>query len=172
MRARAPGAWLAGAMLVAACGDSGEERAEPPPSDAEFIAFERDFKGFQGWRSVDLGTRTDASIHTSGARVAYVNAALPSGTLVAPKGGIIVKITGIGAETRRVFAMAKRGGTYNARGARGWEWFELDDSADAPRIVWRGVGPPDGESYAGGTECNTCHEAGEASDYVLGPELR
>ncbi len=162
---------LVASLAVASCGDD-VATAERPADDAEFIAFERDFQGFQGWRKVDLGTRDDASIHTGGTRISFVNAALPPGSTVAPKGGIIVKVTGIDTAERRVFAMAKRGGTYNASGARGWEWFELDDSGDVPRISWRGLGPPNGETYAGGTECNTCHMAGAASDYVLGPELK
>ncbi len=161
------------ALAGAACGDDVPTAADPPPATSgEFIAFERDFAGFQGWRKVDLGVSDGLSGHTPGGRVAYVSASLPAGTRVAPRGGIIVHVTGIDTETRRVFAMAKRGGDYNAAGARGWEWFELDDSSDPPRIVWRGLGPPNGESYAGSTECNTCHSAAASDDYVLGPELR
>lgn len=162
---------VATTLGAASCADDEATAREPSTVDAEFIAFERDFKGFQGWREVELGAIHDGSVHTSGVRVAYVNARIPPGTKVAPKGGIIVKIGGIGTDARRVFAMAKRGGAYNASGARGWEWFELDDSQASPRIVWRGLGPPDGEAYAGGSECNVCHLAAETSDFVLGPEL-
>ena len=158
-------------IAAAACGGELDGHDDAANGDGEFIAFERDFKGFTAWRSTDFGVVVDASAHQSGRRVAYVNRGLAPGATVAPRGTIIVKISGIDTPTRRVFAMAKRGGTYNREGAKGWEWFELEDGTDAPRIVWRGLGPPDGETYAGGTECNTCHVAGEATDYVLGPEL-
>ncbi len=57
----------------------------------------------------------------------------------------------------------KRGGGYNS-GAPGWEWFDLallDDASDGVRIVWRGVGPPAGETYGGdpAAGCNSCHVA-------------
>ena len=38
--------------------------------------------------------------------------------------------------------------------------------------VWRGLGPPNGETYAGGRECNDCHSAAAANDHVLGAEVR
>ena len=60
------------------------------------------------------------------------------------------------------FAMVKRGGGYNAQGASGWEWFELQNLTDGSggvQIVWRGLGPPAGEVYGGDPNagCNTCH---------------
>lgn len=159
-----------GAAMSVACGDPNAPASDASTSDGEFIAFERDFARFQRWPSTDLGVAMDESVHLSGGRVTYVNKR--PGSVVAPKGTIVVKISGVGTATRRVFAMAKRGGTYNADGAKGWEWFELEDGTETPKIVWRGLGAPDGETYVGGSECNTCHSAGVETDYVLGPELR
>jgi hypothetical protein len=71
-------------------------------------------------------------------------------------------------------ARVKRGGTYNARGASGWEWFELRSTSDGVAgILWRGVGPPAGESYLGNVDggCNACH--GGADDVsILLPALQ
>jgi hypothetical protein len=71
------------------------------------------------------------------------------------------------------FAMVKRGGDFNSEGARGWEWFELEDVEDGGvLIVWRGVGPPADEGYGGDplTGCNECHTPGN-NDCVLAPAL-
>ena len=59
--------------------------------------------------------------------------------------------------------MVKRGGGFNS-GAPGWEWFDLqllDDGKDGVSIVWRGFGPPAGDTYGGDATsgCNTCHTA-------------
>ena len=71
--------------------------------------------------------------------------------------------------------MVKRGGGYNAQGARGWEWFELaarpDDSL---AIVWRGINAPQGEDYGGDPQggCNDCHARAGRNDFVRSPGLR
>jgi hypothetical protein len=78
-----------------------------------------------------------------------------------------------------VHAMVKRGGTFNKRGALGWEYFELKQNADGvPVIVWRGATPPTGEAYRNllrqndlddgrmEADCNSCHVATE-NDAVL-----
>jgi hypothetical protein len=75
----------------------------------------------------------------------------------------------------KTFAMAKRGGNYNANGAIGWEWLELQEDASGNiLIVWRGISPPAGEGYGGsvvGGSCNTCHGTAMANDYVKSTAL-
>jgi hypothetical protein len=71
--------------------------------------------------------------------------------------------------------MAKRGGDYNARGAQGWEWFELKAQLDGSwTIAWRGITPPEGCGYSGiaGGGCNICHTGAIANDYVQTEGLR
>ena len=81
--------------------------------------------------------------------------------------------------------MAKRGGGYNADGAAGWEWFDLDPSPTTtrPLIDWRGPTPPEGRGYecalgegeAGAErigDCTTCHRAAASNDFVLTPGLQ
>jgi hypothetical protein len=80
--------------------------------------------------------------------------------------------------------MAKRGGDYNAEGALGWEWFDLDlTESGGVAVDWRGPVPPEGRGYEcalgeddagseGVGDCNTCHGAAEANDFVLSPVLQ
>jgi hypothetical protein len=64
--------------------------------------------------------------------------------------------------------MVKRGGNYDSSGAVDWEWFELKNLDDAHvTILWRGVGPPGGETYGGNpTVCNDCHAGARSNDFV------
>jgi hypothetical protein len=73
-----------------------------------------------------------------------------------------------------IFAMAKRGGAYNTRGAVGWEWLELKQLATGLAIVWRGIAPPAGACYGAivGGACNDCHSGAPNNDYVLTPALQ
>jgi hypothetical protein len=76
-------------------------------------------------------------------------------------------------DKRQYFAMVKRGGSENAYGAKGWEWFELQNAADGtPGIVWRGVNPANG-SYGGNPTggCNPCHVAC-GNDSVCAKEIQ
>ena len=55
-------------------------------------------------------------------------------------------------------------------GARDWEWFEIIE--DPTTIVWRGLGPPNGESYGGDPDaCNSCHTQCAGNDFVCSPTL-
>ena len=72
-------------------------------------------------------------------------------------------------EGHKLFAMVKRGGDYNAQGARGWEWFELRERDEGSiGIVWRGTNAPTGEHYGGDPSggCNNCHDLALKNDYV------
>ncbi len=79
--------------------------------------------------------------------------------------------------------MAKRGGDYNADGAVGWEWFDLDLARSGePLVDWRGPEPPAGRGYEcalgeddagaeGVGDCNICHLSAASNDFVLSPVL-
>ncbi len=77
--------------------------------------------------------------------------------------------------------MVKRGGGFNAAGARGWEFFELSLETAAggsivPAVRWRGEGPSMGDGYTvpdGGVilSCNHCHASFPERDSVIGDEL-
>ncbi|MBL8685152.1 MAG: hypothetical protein JNK05_38600 [Myxococcales bacterium] len=163
------------AWLVSSCG-------EPAPTDV-FIAMQRDFEGFAGWTRTDLGTVMLAG-HPPGPRAAYVNRPLERGATEYPVGAIIVKVIHAGGADPSqwaLFAMAKRGGGYNDRGARGWEFFTLRMQGDSPVIVGRGINPPPDGDAAGdpyhlpdGVGCNSCHgtEDARANDSVLTTLLR
>jgi hypothetical protein len=169
-------------VLLAACGsEEADERAEA----GEFIALPRDFAGYAKWWSVEVGEGSVDESHLGVKRRVYVNRRPEPGATSFPVGTILVK-TGAGGELdgtvgHEVHAMVKRGGTFNAAQAVGWEWFELEQDKDAPGVVWRGERAPNGEGYLcqssdpdGGVievDCNQCHTAGRQNDFVLGPEL-
>ena len=148
---------------------------------AEFVATQADFQGFLSWGNVDVGDAPAAAPHEASARTVYLNAPPDEGAAVFPVGTMIVK-TGAGGEVTgeagdEVHAMVKRGGAFNADGARGWEWFEIriPDGDDAPVLVWRGANPPEGESYScppgeacdeSSLTCNGCHEGSVGNDFV------
>jgi len=140
-----------------------------------FVAFERDFQGFRGWPGgsfEELPAR--GQTHFAGDQRYFIHDAGRSGGEFGV-GTVIVKQARLTARPEgQLFAMVKRGGAYNARGARGWEWFELVERADrSVAIKWRGVGAPTGEEYGGdphGT-CNNCHGMAKANDFVKSPAL-
>jgi hypothetical protein len=154
------------ALGVGACG------AAPAEDEShQFLAFPADFRGFRAWPSSVLdGDAPAGGVHLTGPRTTYLNAAPPQGATAYPRGTLVVKTLADGT----VFAMAKRGEGYNPSGAVGWEFFELQELADAVSIVWRGVGPPVGEKYGGDPEagCNGCHAVARANDSLLSPSLR
>jgi hypothetical protein len=65
----------------------------------------------------------------------------------------------------------KRGGDFNAAGAKNWEYFELQENP--VKYIWRGLGPPLGDTYGGDPNgCNNCHEQCAANDYICSPKLQ
>jgi len=165
-RARA----LAVGVVLLGCGDGTVSGPEV------FLAFAADFRGYRGWRSADVtGTAPPGSVHPDETLTEYVDPVPPHGSSEFPVGTKVVKEpTGAGAGPI-FFAMVKRGGGYNAGGAAGWEWFELqraDDGGGGVVIDWRGVGPPIGETYGGDptSGCNVCHVAC-GNDAVCAPAL-
>lgn len=142
----------------------------PEPTDT-FVAFASHFQGFHSWTSMPAvpPASADPGLHGTVPWRAYINRTPAKGMTSFPQGTIIVKETLEPDPTaRKVFAMVKRGGGYNAQGATGWEFFELLNlPGDAPSIKWRGVGPPSGEMYGGDPNgCNGCHGGARGNDFV------
>jgi hypothetical protein len=162
-------------LLAAGCGggDPGSSDGEP----GSFVAFETSFRGFRRWEAFPAEGSDPIlnSPHLAGRRTAYLNQRPPSGSTSYPVGTIIVKeIINDDPTQNDVVARVKRGGTFNTRGATGWEWFELRNATDdSASIFWRGVGPPAGETYLGNVEggCNACHRGGDDVSILL-PTLR
>lgn len=153
-----------------------------PPSDTEvpvgdtYLAFASSFKGFRTWESFPVDDMGDDVVHIAGPRTEYLNQRPEAGDTTFPVKTIVVKESEDVAALadRKVFAMVKRGGDYNSKGATGWEWFELKNiDEENVDIVWRGVGPPAGEMYGGDPNagCNGCHVGDPDNDFVLSAGL-
>jgi len=158
----------------------------------QFEAQESDFAAFTSWTSFQLpdGDPLSNIVYPAGTRVAFLNRRPPSGATHYPTGTIIVKAIQRGASPQdwEIFAIAKRGGDYDAAGAVGWEFFLLAIDPDGvPRVASRGIAPSDdghgdmspgpaaGGYFAGGgiAPCNVCHGQSSrgASDYTMSPLL-
>jgi hypothetical protein len=162
---RAPASIVLAVAVVATLGCGGT--APDPAADGEFVAFARDFQGFSSWSSWSVENMTPAgSTHVSGKRTVYINRKPAADATTFPVGTVIVKRTELDG---KLFARAKRGGTFNSKGAIGWEWFELLETPSGVKLKWRGVGPPKGEMYGGDPNagCNMCHRLVPANDYVF-----
>jgi hypothetical protein len=165
-------AWLV--LLLGACGQAGTS-----DTAAHFIPLQKDFTGFRQWHAYDLGVQPADSVHPAGRRTVYLNHLPPTGSTQFPAGTMLAKTVDKEDGTLgNIFAMAKRGGSYNSQGAVGWEWFELQDNSDSSDgselIVWRGITPPTGEGYGGdvvGGACNTCHGLHADNDFVTSSAL-
>ena len=171
------------APLLGGCGSSaGPEDADGGTSSGEtFLAFAGNFTDYHGWSQAPAtpseGTPAD-QVHPIGPWTLYWKFSidpLQHGATTFPLGTIIVKQTDPGVvDPPQIFAMVKRGGGFNATGARDWEWFELESYDDGTvSIVWHGFGPPAGtEKYGGdGTVCNGCHAGAASNDYVWSSAL-
>lgn len=163
--------WLA-ALLLVACASTPD--SEPTNTGDVFVAFAESFRGYHSWESFDVTDGAAATgIHDGSTVTAYLNRRPASQSPEFPVGTMIVKEPSGGTTAPRIFASVKRGGGYNAT-VPGWEWFEIEnlgDGNDGVRIVWRGVGPPAGETYGGDPNagCNTCHKS--CTDAVCAPPL-
>jgi hypothetical protein len=133
-----------------------------PPAGSAYLAFAQSFHGYHGWPSYDVTEDAElVGIHDGSVVTEYINRLPPSGSLEFPIGTLVVKEATGGTIEHEIFAMAKRGGGFNAT-ATGWEWFELENldcADDRVKLIWRGVGPPIGEMYGGDPNggCNSCH---------------
>jgi hypothetical protein len=154
----------------------------PPPdtvadAPSTFIAFTESFQPFRTWTSFHSdGPGSDEYPNNPGVlgpRTQYINQIPPPGSKQFPVGTMIVEVRDSGS----IFASVKRGGGYNADGATNWEYFELTEGSDANKtvtMVWRGVGPPLGDTYGGDPNgCNSCHtQCGSNNDFICSPKLQ
>lgn len=176
---RALGSAVLFSLLLAACGRDAEPAARPAPS--VFIAFARDFAAFEEWTRFDRGEDRVPPTHLGRTSAIYVDRLPSAGASAFPVGTRIVRVERDSGDPGawEVHAMVKRGGGFNAGGARGWEFFELtlDRTRRRPSIRWRGEGPANGDGYRapeGGGDvlgCNHCHGAATWNDSVLSPAL-
>ena len=66
-------------------------------------------------------------------------------------------------------------GDYNTAGAKGWEWWSLQDLGNCSvSRLWRGPVAPGVETYAGtpAGDCNGCHAQVADNDYVWDEALQ
>lgn len=163
------------ALALLGCGDEG-----PAPEPGLFIALSEQFRDFRAWPRVAISAEVDVP-DPALPFFAYANRPPPAAGERYPVGTILVHTVEVTDDptTWEVFAMAKRGGGYNASGARDWEYFRLGFArGNVPVIVSRGFAPTDSGSYGAGmgagAGCNACHaaEGAAANDYVLSRQLR
>lgn len=157
-----------------------------PDTGKTFIALQKDFQNFKSWEAYVVGSDAVAGTggHPKGQRTVYINKLPPPGSAHFPVGTMIVKVRdeGPGLEPEN-HAMVKRGGDFNAKGAVGWEWFDIDfvDGDPEATVIWRGLTPPVGHGYRtmGGEtatnattgDCNSCHAAASDNDFVMDSHL-
>lgn len=168
------------ALTLSACGESDAPTSAAIVEPEVFIAFERDFAGYARWTTFDRGEDRVPPTHLGRTSTIHIDRVPPRGSARFPVGTRIVRVERSEAAPSEweVHAMVKRGGGFNAEGARGWEFFELvlDPTRQRPSIRWRGEGPANGDGYRppeGGDilSCNHCHGAATYNDSVLSPAL-
>jgi len=164
------------AVVAAACGGHHGDGG-PPDAPFVFIAFPSTFQPFRTWTSFHSDGPPDNGTFpadTLGPRTQYINMLPPHGSTEFPIGTVIVEVRE--SQGNKIFAGVKRGFDFNSTGAKNWEWFELQEATTGEvTILWRGVGPPNGETYGGDPNggCNTCHvQCGANNDYVCSPKLQ
>ena len=165
--------------LLFACGRSRDDSAGAV-ADSGFIALNKDFADYETWQKYEISDGFVSASHLSGPRTVFINKVPPSGSTTFAQGTIIVKQTRAGDKPDwDVHAMVKRGGSFNAEGAAGWEWFDLHHNPDGvPLIRWQGEAAPAGENYASGSgavsagDCNGCHKSAKANDFVQSAVLQ
>jgi hypothetical protein len=108
-----------------------------------FIALDRDFAPFRRWESIDLGDEQIQG-HPAGHAWDFINQRTRGSRYAV--GTVIVKAF---EPSWELFAMAKRGGGFNPKGAVDWEFFRLKLVGDTPVIVSRGIFAVDPDSDAG-----------------------
>lgn len=162
-------ALLALSLSCASCGDDAANAGA-------FIALQEHFAPYRTWASVDLGVRGLVG-HPTGRSIVYANGPVPEGCAW-PLGAILVKEIRVTDDPRtwEIFALVKRGGSFDANPAAGWEFFTLGLATNGtPVITGRGINPGT-DSYTGGSGggCNGCHgsTAARPFDSVLTVALR
>ena len=151
----------------------------PDDGPGLFIAQNADFAALSSWPSIVEPDLVEGG-HVATPRTIRVSALPDADATEFAVGTIIVK-EGVVDDDEELHAMVKRGGGFNAAGARDWEFFELQRATDGtPLIAWRGEEPPAGSGYgciSGScattttTSCNACHAAADDNDSILSPTL-
>lgn len=174
------------ALALCGCLDHQLEEGAEQGSGDTFIALPRDFCDFRTWMPFEL---RDVDMHAgvTGKLMVYLKQLPPAGAAEFPVGTMVVKTVEVGDEAAwEVHAMVKRGGTFNGRGALGWEYFDLGLDGDCtPRVHWRGERAPRDHGYKSlpgleeqdmgpDADCNSCHatEAARDNDAILSRPLR
>jgi hypothetical protein len=159
---------VVGALAAfAGCGQD----APPGPT---FIAYAKNFQGFEKWPSETFDDPDPGgATHAPGPYTIYLNQQPPPNATEFPLGTIILKKTSVDG---KLLAQVKRGGGYNAAGAKNWEYYEITETNGVVSIRWAATFPPAGEAYGGDPSgCNGCHinmnGAGPKNDYVIVPGL-
>src|SRR5689334_6323780 len=102
---------VASAVLLTACGPLADGRDAGADT---FIAFARDFTGYTTWEAFPIaGGVAQGASHLAGDRTIYLSRRPAHAAAAFPVGTLIVKTL---AQSSQVFAMAKRGGNFNADG--------------------------------------------------------
>lgn len=172
------------ALCASACLDNELEPSSVSRVGAKtvFLAQTKDFAPYQDWMVFKRDTTTEHG-GLIGTTTKYVSELPDMTTHTFPVGAIVVKVVkATSSDAVTIHAMAKRGSGFNAGGALGWEYFELQlNSKGVPYILWRGEQPPSGEQYQallGASaadqpmtegKCNDCHAAGK--DGMLGDDM-
>jgi hypothetical protein len=160
-------------LALAGCGTS--KATDDNLDSGSFLAFASSFSGYLQWNhATATSDGAPQGVHDLGPMTVYWKQAPPPESSEFPVGTLIVKQTDPGAVTPQIFAMVKRGAGYNSSGAHGWEFFELEAVDDRSVVIlWRGVGPPNGESYGGDPNtCNSCHQQARNNDFVWSSALQ
>lgn len=147
----------------------------PVAQKSVFLAQQRDFAEYRDWMTFEKD-RMDDHGGVLGTTTIYLNELPTDGAEKFPVGTMLVKTMAPADGSRfTIHAMVKRGSTFNAKGALGWEFFELAlNKKDVPIILWRGADPPSGEQYqvllskneiatdtTGEASCNSCHASAQ-----------
>jgi hypothetical protein len=170
-RQRAALAFLAAAAAGAGCSGAA---AEPAAGDAPdvFVAFDSAWQPFRSWAAFHSDGPAPGTVPDDvlGERTQYINRIPPADAKEFPVGTMIVEARANGT----FFAAVKRGGNFNITGAKNWEYWEIAESpAGAVSKVWRGFGPPTGDTYGGDVNgCNNCHADCVTNDYICSPKLQ
>jgi hypothetical protein len=168
--------WLPHLVLTSCTGSTGDAADGGAPTTC--VAYAQNFDDFHSWSNAPASAKDDAGdgLHGVGPLHVYWNESPPHGAKAFPVCTIIVKETEETDVTQRtVFAMVKRGDSFNSGGANGWEWFSLQDNTDgSASILWRGVVAPPGQTYANQAigDCNGCHTTAVSNDYVWDSALQ
>jgi hypothetical protein len=171
------------AALSCASGCLDNKLEDTAVAKQSYIAQQRDFADYLDWMAFPRDV-TEEHGGVVGTTTIYVKELPPEGEHEFPVGALLVKtMKPVDTSTLTIHAMAKRGSGFNAKGASGWEFFEmLPTKTGTPAILWRGEEPPSGEIYlslltakmattAATTEqkCNDCH--GNGTDGMLGDDI-